>query len=187
MTRSLRAFFLGCQLREKLLVVAFLLVAVLIWLSSFSKRAGAFLREQHRTTIDLADQAQWIANSAGIEAAAQKAAGRLDAAKTLDGVRLLEAVQKLANDVGLRNTQSTAPSNPPGNGQFAIHTLDYKVNLSEPDPARNWELLGKFYRALQQRSPYIGIEQFVLVPDTANRAQLRLQLRVSSVEIAKSR
>src|SRR5476651_1657325 len=125
MIRTLRAFFLGCRLREKLLVVIFLAIAVLLWLSGFSKRASLFWREQHRTSLDLVDQAQWIANSASIEAAAQKAAGRLDAAKTLDGVRLLEAVQKMAADAGLRNTTSAAPSNPPGNGQFAIHTLDY--------------------------------------------------------------
>src|SRR4051812_22838468 len=149
MTRTLRALFLNCQLREKMLVVGFLSLAVVLWASGFSKRAGAFWREQHRTTIDLADQAQWIANSSGIEAAAQKAAGRLDAAKTLDGVRLVEAVQKVAADAGLRNATSAAPSNPPGNGQFAIHTLDYNVALRDPDWSKNWEALKKFYSALQ--------------------------------------
>ena len=187
MIRTLRALFLGCQLREKLLVVTFLAIAVLLWLSGFSKRTSAFWRESHRTTIDLADQARWIANSTAIEAAGQKAAARLDAAKTLDGVRLTAEVQKMAADAGLRNTQSAAPSNPPGNGQFSIHTLDYGVSLRDPDPSKNWDSLTKFYRALQQRSPYIGIEQFALSPDAANRAQLSLRLRVSSVEITKSR
>ncbi len=187
MIRTLRALFLGCQLREKLLVVIFLAMATLIWLSLFNKRATAFWREQRRTTIDLADQAQWIANSSAIEASAQKAASRLDAARTLDGVRLLEAVQKIAADAGLRNTASGQPSNPPGNGQFAIHTLDYTVRLLDPDWSKNWDALKKFYSALQQRSPYIGIEQFTLRPDTVNRAQLNLVLRVSSVEITKNR
>ena len=187
MIRTLRAFFLGCQLREKLLVVVFLAIAVLLWLSGFGKRANTFWREQHRTTVDLADQGQWIRNSAAIEAAAQKAAARLDAAKTLDGVRLTAEVQKMAADSGLRNTQSAAPSNPPGNGQFSIHTLDYTVRLNDPDPSKNWEALKRFYSALQLRSPYIGIEQFALSPDAANRAQLSLRLRVSSVEITKSR
>ncbi len=187
MIRTLRAHFLGCQLREKMLVVGFLALAVLVWLSNFSKRASAFWREQHRTSIDLAEQAQWLGNRASVETAAQKAAARLDATKTLDGVRLLEAVQKMASDAGLRNTTSAAPSNPPGNAQFSIHTLDYTVNLRDPDPGKNWDALTKFYSALQQRSPYIGIEQFTLRPDPVNRAQLSLVLRVSSVEIAKSR
>ena len=187
MIRTLRALFLGCQLREKLLVVGFLAIAVLLWLSGFSRRTGLFWREQHRTTVDLADQAQWISHSAAIEAAAQKAASRLDPAKTLDGLRLTEAVQKIAADAGLRNTQSQGLTNPPGNGQFSVHTLDYTVRLTDPDPLRNWEALKSFYRALQQRSPYIGIELFTLRPDAANRAQLSLALKVSSVEITKVR
>lgn len=187
MSRTLRAFFLGCQLREKLLVVVFLAIAVLLWLSGFSKRAGAFWREQHRTSVNLADQARWIANGPSIEASARKAAARFDAAKTLDGTRLLEAVQKMAADAGLRNTSSTAPSSPPSNGQSTFHSLDYTVRLNDPDPGRNLDALLKFYAALQQRAPYIGIEQFALVPDAANRALLTLRLKVSSVEIAKSR
>jgi hypothetical protein len=189
MNRTLRAFYLGCQFREKLLVVVFLAIAVLMWLSGFSKRAGAFWRDQHRTTLDLAEQAQWIANSGAIDLAAQKAANRLDAAKTLDALRLSEAVQKIALDAGLRNTSITPPSNSAGNGQFAIHPLDFSAQLNEPDPdgTKNWASLEKFYRALEQRSPYIGIEQFTLVPNSANPAQLRLQLRVSSVEITKTR
>jgi hypothetical protein len=189
MIRTIRALFLGCQFREKLLVVIFLAIAVLLWLSGFSKRAGAFWREQRRTTLDLAEQTQWINNSGAIEAMAQKAAGRLDAAKTLNDVRLVEAVQKLASDAGIRLGSSSAPSNPPGNGQFAMHTLEYSARLTEPDPdgSRNWGVLTKFYTALQQRSPYIGIDQFALRPDPINHAQLTLVLRVSSVEVTKGR
>ena len=186
MIRTLRALFLGYRLREKLLVVVFLAIAVLLWFSGFSRRTGQFWRDQHRTTVDLADQAQWIAHSAAIDAAAQKAASRLDASRTLDGTRLLEAVQKIAADAGLRNTGSGGISNPPGNGQFAVHTLDYTVRLTDPDGQKNWNALQSFYKALQKRSPYIGIEQFTLRPE-ANRAQLALVLKVSSVEITKSR
>ena len=186
MIRTLRAFFLGCQLREKLLVVVFLAIGVLLWLSGFSKRAGQFWRDQHRTTIDLADQAQWISHSAAIEAAAQKAASRFDASRTLDGTRLLEAVQKVAADSGVRNLQSPGPSNPPGNGQFFPHFVDFNVQLSDPDVQKNWDALLAFYTALQKRSPYIGIDQFTLAPQ-ANKAQLRLQLRVASIEITPTR
>ena len=187
MIRSLRAFFLGCLLREKLLVVVFLAIAVLLWLSGFSKRTSSVWRDQRRTTLDLGEQAQWISHSAAIEAAAQKSASRLVASSTLDGTRLLEAVQKIAADAGLRNTQSQGLTNPPGNGQFSVHTLDYQVRLTDADVQRNWDALLTFYTALQKRSPYLGVEQFVLAPNSANRAQLTLQLKVSSVEITPAR
>jgi hypothetical protein len=186
MIRTVRAFFLGCQLREKLLVVVFLAIGVLIWLSNFSRRATLFWHDQRRTTADLADQAQWISHSAEIDALAQKAAARFDASRTLDGTRLLEAVQKIAADLGLRNTTSGGLTNPPGNGQFALHTLDYNVRLADPDAQKNWDALKAFYGALQKRSPYIGIEQFTLAPE-ANKAQLRLLVKVSSVEVTKTR
>ncbi len=185
MIRTIRAFFLGCQLRERLLLVIFLVIAVLLWFSGFSKRAGVFWREQHRTTVDLSEQAQWLANSANIEASAQKSAARLDASKTLDDTRLVDAIQKIASDAGLHNTTSQPPGNPLGNGQFAIHKLDYSVRLNEPDGDKNWNMLKAFYTGLEKRSPYIGIELFTVRPNAANPAQLDVAMRVSSVEIAK--
>jgi hypothetical protein len=186
MIRTLRALFLGCQLRERLFVVGFLALAALLWLSGFSRRAGQFYRDQHKTTLDLAVQADWIARSPAIEAAAQKAAARLDPAKTLDGTRLLEAVEKMASDAGLRQRTSQPPTNPPGNGQISLHTLDYNVRLVDPDQRKNMASLNKFYAALQDKFPFIGIDQFTVSPDPANRAQLRLQLKVTSVEVTMS-
>ena len=110
MIRTLRAFFLGRLLREKLLLVAFALLGVLMWLSDTSKRLRAFWREQHTTTVALADQQRWLDNRKVLENAAQKAASRLDPAQTLDGTRLLAAVGTLAAEAGLRNTSSGTPT-----------------------------------------------------------------------------
>jgi hypothetical protein len=147
-----------------------------MWLSSFSKRFGAFWREQHSTTVALADQQRWLDNRKTLEDAAQKAAGRLDASQTLDGTRLLAAVNALASEAGLRNTSSTGATDQ-SNGQVSIHTLPYRINRAD------WESLKKFYVALSARSPYIGIERFTLNADRANPAQLNLDLTVTSVEI----
>ena len=111
MIRTLRAFFLGRLLREKLLLVVFALLGVLMWLSGYSNRFGAFWREQHRTTVALADQQRWLDNRTQLEDAAKKAAGRLDASLTLDGTRLLAAVSALASEAGLRNTSSGTEQN----------------------------------------------------------------------------
>ena len=179
MIRTLRAFFLGRLLREKLLLVAFALLGVLMWLSGYSKRFGAFWREQHSTTVALADQQRWLDNRKQLEDAAKKAAGRLDASLTLDGTRLLAAVSALASEAGLRNTSSGTEQNDQSNGQIAIHTLPYTINRADYDS------LKKFYVALSARSPYIGIEKFALNADRANPAQLNLAVTVSSVEIIR--
>ena len=84
MIRTLRALFLARLFREKLLLVAFAVLGVVMWFSGFSTRVGTFWREQRSTTISLAEQKQWLANRVAIDASAQKAAARLDAAQTLD-------------------------------------------------------------------------------------------------------
>lgn len=177
MIRTIRALFLGRLLREKLLLVIFAAIGALWWLSAFSSRVSAFNVQQRRTTMSLKEQQQWLDNSKAIEASAEKAAAKLDAAKTLDGSRLLAAVNTVAREAGLKNTSSGSPSSQ-SSGQFSIHTLDYTVIRAD------WDSLKNFYTALQQRSPYIGIEQVQVTADPTGM-QLTLQLRVSSVEVTR--
>jgi hypothetical protein len=178
MIRTLRAFFLSRLLREKLLLVAFAAIGVLLWVSSFSSRFGRFWRDERATAAALRDQSLWLANRPAVEAAVKKAASRLDPAKTLDGTRLLTEVSNLAAAAGLRNTAADTPTRT-SNGQFSVNTLTYTVR------GATWEALEPFYVALQQRSPYIGIDQFTLQPMGGNRTQLTLQLRVSSIEVPR--
>jgi hypothetical protein len=177
MIRTLRALFLGRLLREKILLVCFAGIGALWWLSAFSTRLSAFNTQQRRTTSALKEQQQWLDNRKAIEASAEKAAGKLEAAKTLDGSRLSAAVNTLANEAGLKFTSSSSPKTQT-NGQFSIHTLDYTVNRSD------WDALRKFYFNLQQRSPYIGIERVRVTSDPTG-AQLNLAVTVSSVEITR--
>jgi hypothetical protein len=179
MIRTLRALFLGTQLREKLLLVTFALIGLLWWLSAFSSRASAFNAQRRRTTLALAEQQQWLDNQKAIEAAARKAAEQLDAAKTLDGTRLLAKIGTLAREAGLRNTGTQGSPTTTSNGQFSIHTLTYSITNAD------WASLTKFYTALQQQSPYIGIDSAIVAAGQNNPAQLSLTLKVSSVEITR--
>ncbi|HUR58295.1 MAG TPA: hypothetical protein VM029_11335, partial [Opitutaceae bacterium] len=62
MIRTLRAFFLGRLLREKVLLLVFVLIGALWWLTAFNKRATVFWRQKHQTTVELADQTRWLQN-----------------------------------------------------------------------------------------------------------------------------
>lgn len=176
MILALRAFFLGRLLREKLLLVAFAVLGVLMWLSSEGKRASAFWRQQHQTGLDLADQQMWLSNQTKLEEAARKAAESLEPAKTLDSSHLLATVGSLAAEAGLRATNSGVPTND-NSGQIAVHTLPYTVNRAD------WASLKKFYQSLSAKSPYIGLEKFSMQSNPANQAQLNLTITVSSVEV----
>ena len=68
MIRSLRAFFMSRLLREKLLLLAFVGLGMLWWLSAFATRAARFSRDQQATSLALAIQQQWLNNRGAIEA-----------------------------------------------------------------------------------------------------------------------
>jgi hypothetical protein len=179
MIRTLRAFFLGRLLREKLLLVGFAAIAVLIWLSGFSSRAAAFWRVQRATTADLKVQDEWLRNEDKIRASANQAASQFDPSRTLDGNRLFVKVRQLAADAGLRNTTNQGSEPDVTNGQFSVHTVRFQITNAD------WESIKKFYLLLNQNAPYIAIDQFILQP-SPNPAQLTLTLRVKSFEIPRT-
>jgi hypothetical protein len=179
MIRTIRAYFLSRLLREKLLLLGFILIGALWWLSAFGGRAAGFLKERRATVVTLSEQQQWLNNRVAIEAAAQKAASRLDSGKTLDQTRLVNAVNQAAYDAGLRNNYASTSSASETNGQFTVHSVEYQVTNAD------YPTLARFYLNLHQRAPYIGIERFALASNRGDVSKLTLNLRISSVEIPR--
>jgi hypothetical protein len=179
MIRNLRAFFLSCLLREKVLMTAFVVMAAAVWMFSVTGRVSRFARATRVTTLSLEEQQLYLTNRSSIEAHAQAAAGKLDAVRTLDATRLLAEVSAIASDADLRNTTSGAPKDV-SSGQFSVHTLEFNVTKVD------WATLKQFYLALSKRSPYIGIEQFSMQADKANPTLLNASFQISSVEIARN-
>lgn len=178
MIQTFRAFFLGRALREKLLLLTFIGIAVLWWGSACMKRGTQFWREQRTTTEKLKFQDGVIHNRAGVELRAQQTAAQLDPTKTLDANQLAAAVQQLAQEAGLRNTYQGSSPTTQVSGQFSIHSLGATIRGAD------WVTQVKpFYVALQKRAPYIAIEQLTLQAAAQNPAQLTLDLKVVSVEI----
>jgi len=179
MIRTLRAYFLGRLLREKVLLLGMLLIGVLWWLSAFGGQAGRWWTQRRATTALLAEQQQWLDNRATIEASAQKAAARLEAGKTLDQTRLVNALNQAAYEAGLRNNYASTPQPSETNGQFTLHSVEYQVTNAD------YGTLARFYLNLQQRAPYLGIDRFTLASSRGDPAKLTLNLRVSAVEIPR--
>jgi hypothetical protein len=172
MIRTIRALFLGCGLREKLLLVGLITIFVLVWLSNFGSRTSLFWRQQKATTVTLEDQRFWLSNRAEIEAAALKSASQFDAANTLTAPGLYATMNQLASEAGLKPGVVQEKDEP--GGQFIVHSV--RVQFSQAD----WDSSLRFYRTLSARSPYITLEQFQFTTD--GRAH-RASMRVSSVEI----
>jgi hypothetical protein len=176
MTRALRILFLGRLLREKLLLIGFILIGLAWWGSAFAQRAGQFWREQRATSARLNSQAIWINNRGTIEENAQRTAASLDPTRTLNATQLAAAVNRIASDAGLQSNISGGQPSTERSGQFSIHSVTYDLR------GVDWEKLKQFYQSLQQRAPYIAIDSFTIIAAPANPNQLSVRLRVVSFE-----
>ncbi len=174
----MKAFFLSRLLREKILLLAFTLLGAAIWLSGVGERVGTQVRALRMTSTDLDVQQRWLLQRERIEKEAGLAIEHLDPSRSFDSVRLQGELNTLARAAGLAN-YDVSDSRTVRSSQFAVHSVQFS--------ARNADIgaLIKFYQALGQRAPYLGLEQFALASNRANPAQLTASWRVTSVEIAR--
>ena len=176
MIRTLRAFFLHRVLREKLLLVGFLGVAVVMWGSAFSSRASRFWRSQARTTAELKEQDKWLALRPQIEALTHDAAAKMDPAKTLDQTAFVVEVRRLATEAGVKFS-SGAVKPDQSVGQFSINLLQLNITNTE------WHAFAVFYQRLQERAPYMAVRDIALMPARGSPTQVTANLTIASFEI----
>lgn len=179
--KAIKAYFITRLLREKILLMAFALILVGVWGSSFMTRGGVALRDVRAVSTDLSDQNLWLARKQNIENAARQAIGRLEPGRTLDSTKLLAEVNKIATETGLTSntTVEDTKSEQEPSGQFTVHSLRFTVRKAD------YGTLVKFYSELQKRTPYIGLEQFTIQADRTNPAQLSAVLKLTSVEVRR--
>jgi hypothetical protein len=175
--KKLRIFFLSRLPREKGLMLAFALLAVLTVGSHVLGRSRALWTDWRSARADAATQQVWLEHADAIAARSVEATHRLEPAKTLNATRLVGELSTLAAqsgvtaDIGSQRTERT--------DQFAFNTV--QVNLRRVDLAA----LLRFYSALAARTPYIALEQFSVATERAAPGQLNVSLRVVSVELAR--
>ena len=171
----LKTFFLGRLFREKVLVLAFVLLGALIWLSSALDHLSANTRESRAAAAELRTQAVWLNNRAAIEEAAAAAARNLNASKTYDATFLVAEVMAMARRSGL--AVNSEPPRTQRSPQFAVHTVQVTT--------RRAELVAvlRFYQELASRAPYLGLERISVQGDRTAPGMLNITLQIASVEL----
>ena len=171
----MKRYFIGRALREKILLLAFLLMALIIWGSSLLGRGQTMFVGWRSAQAELETQRVWLANRDAIDAKASAATQSLEPTKTLNATRLVGELNALSGAAGLTadiNSQRTDRTS-----QFAFHTVQINFRKAELSS------LLRFYSELSKRSPYIGLEQFSLAVDRANPNQLNVSFRAVSAEL----
>jgi hypothetical protein len=173
----LQAWFFSRLTREKALVVAFVLLGALIWLSSAGERLTGALRGFRAAEANLAEQQVWLDNRAVIEEAAAAAARHLEPSRTYDATFLVAEVLGMAKRAGLDVV--TEPPRTQRSPQFAVHTMQVSTRRAEL-PA-----VLRFYQELAGKAPYLGLEQVSLQGDRTNPGLLNVSLQITSVELSR--
>lgn len=170
----MKSLFMARNLREKFLVLAMLLVALVIWASMFSERLGGLMAERNRLNNLQKEFSVYLDNREFIRQRAEEGIRNLEPNRTLNATRLSVEAGSLARRHGLKPSIDT-PRTEPGD-IFSYHTV--LLSVSEADLAA----LINFTGELQSRAPYMGLEQ-VIVTARSNPMLLDARYRISSVEL----
>lgn len=175
----MKAFFLSRLQREKILLVALVLIGALWWLTSAAGRARTFWGDFKSTTQTLDMQQRMLDARESIAARAAAAVKQLDPARTFDTVRLQAELDTMATMAVITN-KTIGDARTERNAQFSVHSA--QITLRNAD----YPSVVKFYEELKKRSPYIGLDQLSIQPtNQSNPSQLTVVMKVSSVEIAR--
>jgi hypothetical protein len=173
----MKRYFLTRSMREKALLVAFVSLASLAWLLSAFGRSRVMVQDARSVAAEAEETKLWLGNQAAIEAQAASATAQLDAARTLNGARLIGELNALAGQAGLapevggqRSERTT---------QFSFHTA--QVSFRRADIAS----LVRFYEDISRRSPYIGLEQVSLAIDRGAPGTVNATFRVVATELQR--
>jgi hypothetical protein len=175
----MKQFFLQRSRREQLLLSAFAVLAGLIWILAAARHVRSDLQDWRQAKSDSGAQQLWLARQGEIEARASAAIKSLDPTRTFDATRLAAEISSIARDAGL--TINTEPPRTTQTPELAIHSVQVTSRRA------TLSALLKFYQALNERAPYLGLEQCSLLVERNSGGLLTATLLVSSVEVIRAK
>ena len=173
----MKTFFNTKSIRERVLMTALLLVAVVSWGSSLLGRTHLLQGEWETTADDVAKQLNWFNNRAMVAERTAKVTAKLDPNHTLNAAEAFAEISRLAQAQGLAMEMGTQRTEPTEN--FTMHS--FQVTIRRAD----FKHLGTFYLELSQKAPYLGIDQCSISSDRAAPDQYNAVFRIYSVEVAR--
>lgn len=172
-----RPLFLSRTRREKVFFTAFVVVLIVVWMSTLAGRAKAFNIERISVQADARDQALWIDERDNIETNYQDALALLQTAELPTRNEVLAQIQALIQKYEF-NPFTLNPPTTETRQNLLFHT--YTVSF----PRAEWEKLSMFHDELATALPTVNLEQLTLIADRRNPALLNARLRLVAIEFS---
>jgi len=171
----MKKLFQGRSLRERLLLLAFTLIALGWWAPVALGRLAALRRDLGEARLQRETQQITLAHRKEIEVRAAAAGRTLDPAKTLDASQAFAELNRITTGL----TAEIGAQRSTRSDQFALHNMQVSIRRAD------LKALYGFYEQLSARAPYLGIEQCVLTVDRANPGLLNGVFRIYSIEAVR--
>lgn len=173
----MKPFFFHRSLREKLLLLTFVLAGAILWLLNVSERWLAFSNRYGMISRTYAEQNHWLENRREIEERASRAVKNLDPGSTYNPTRLVGEISRMAGEADL--TYSTDSPRTEAATEFSFHTVRLQVRRAE------LKSLLDFYAALSSKAPYLSLERLSLDRSRQDARLLDAVFQISSVELLR--
>ena len=171
----MRHLFLSRAPRERILILAGLVVAAFLWGSGALGRAGAAWTAAKAATAESEVQSLWLAREKEIHQQAEKATAGLEAGKGYDAARLVAEAMAVAKEAGL--SVNTDPPKTQRSGAFAVHSVQLTCRKADLPS------LIAFYEALRPRAPYLALGPTSIQLERGSGGSVSARLQVTAVEL----
>ena len=174
--RRINEAFLRRTVREKFLVVVFMVTALLLWSLNFLNRSREDWQSWQGMERTYEQQQVWLDNAEMIGALVDEEIGRLEREELLSRTRLLSEINRLARAQELSPSIDT-PRTEEGE-VFQFHTVTVRLSRSP------MERIIAFTDSIQDRSPYMSMGEVILIPDRNDPRNLEARFEITAVEIS---
>jgi Tfp pilus assembly protein PilO len=163
--------------RERIMLLAFIWVIVLGWFGVVSRQLKTLRDNVHSVQHDLEKQTIVLSQEQTIKINLQQMLGRFDKANVVNANQLFQTVAEFAKDSNLDNPQIAQQRVNQTADIFKINTV--VVHFSH---ASIHDLVD-FASKIEERNPYLAIDDISITPNPIRPDQLDASMRVSSLEL----
>jgi len=171
----MKHFFFSLKPRERLMALAALVVAALLWSTGAWGRVQGGWDAWRQLEADALAQKATLAKEREVRTATAVAVQGLDSGHGYDQAKLVAEAVNAAKEAGLSaNTESPKTSKA---GKFAIHSL--QMSCRKADIAS----VLRFYDSVKARAPYLAIGNLTMTADRGTAGTVTFKATVTALEL----
>ena len=171
----MKHFFFSLKPRERLMGLAALLVAALLWSTGAWGRVQGGWDAWRQLEADALAQKATLAKEREVRTATAVAVQGLDSGHGYDQAKLVAEAVNATKEAGLNaNTESPKTTKA---GKFAVHSL--QMSCRKADLAS----VLRFYESVKARAPYLAIGNLTMTADRGSAGTVTFKATVTALEL----